>query len=95
MHISSISKKSLRYTRNCATTAGTLGSSICSLLNIQIYNNYDRCGWGVSIFGTVPFEIGSVQQNITATFVNKNCAFLSVCFDSCPSSATGAPLGII
>lgn len=95
MQISSIAKKSLRYTYSCVTTAGTFGSSICSLLNIQIYNNYDRCGWGVSIFAKVPFEISSVQQDIIDTFVNKNCAFLGACFDICPSSATGASLGII
>lgn len=67
MQISSIAKKSVRYKCSCVTTAGTFGSSICSLVSIQIYNNYGRCGWGVSIYGRVPFEISSVQQDSVAT----------------------------
>lgn len=51
---------------------------------------YDGCGWGMAIFGRVPLEISSVQQDVIATSVNENCAFLCGVFDICPPSATGA-----
>lgn len=50
--------------------------------------------WAVPSFGTVPFGMNEVQQDIIGTSVNRDSAFLGV-FNVCLSSATSASLRVI